>query len=413
MMNPLWNRLPPWPPAARSPHHATGLALALAVACSAGEGRQSWEGAVDTLPTGTIVVRNAPQGSWDSGSTWRLMEDMRIGSVEGEDATTFSRIAALAVDAAGRVYVVDAQAQEVRVFDAEGRHVRTIGRKGGGPGEFAEADGIAVDQSGNLWVGDRRARRLSVFDSSGVLGGDYRRDGPGFVPWLTYGWPGGTLWDAWQVSGTDGKDGHTELLRFANGAFRDTLRLPPFEPPQWRIVSRQGITVNTFNFPVPLTAREVLALDPTGAVWRAISGEYRVTRFTATGDSTLIVLREYQPVAVTTSDRERVLARYRQTFSESGTPLDESLVPAFHPALHGMWVDDRGHLWVVPVSADTANMLVDVFDPTGRYLGAVRTSMTPRMLRPQPVVRDGRLYYVATDALDVPYVVRERIEGMD
>ena len=52
-----------------------------------------------------------------------------------------------------------------------------------------------------------------------------------------------------------------------------------------------------------------------------------------------------------------------------------------------------------------------MFDPQGHYLGALATPMTPRMLNPQPIVRSGYLYYVGTDELDVPYVVRMRILG--
>jgi hypothetical protein len=389
------------------------LAAVVLAGCVAESGGGAGVSRIDTLPSGTVVVHNPAHGVWDSASTWRLVEDLRIGSAEGDEAVTFSRIAGLAVDAAGRIYVLDAQAQDVRVFAADGRHLRTIGRKGGGPGEFADADGIAVDDAGTLWVGDRRARRLSVFDTSGALEQEYRREGPGFLPRPIVGWSGTALWEAWDAPSFDASDRYTVLLRFADGAYRDTLRLAPFQPPQWRIVSRRGNTTSTFNFPVPFTARELIAPEPAGGVWRAVSGTYRLTRFVATGDSSLIVLREYEPVAVTATERDRALMRYRETFRESGTPLDESLVPAVHPALHGMWVDDHGFVWVMPAGVDTVNVPVDVFDRDGRYLGAARTTMTPRMLRPQPVVRNGHLYYVTTDTLDVPYVIRQRIEQPD
>jgi len=400
---------PGWPQRQRRRTRTEALLLTVAVGCWGGDGASSSSAAVDTLPSGTIVVHNSARGAWDSATAWRLVEDLRIGSAEGDAATAFSRIGALAVDGAGRIYVLDVQAQEVRVFAVDGRHLRTIGRKGGGPGEFTGADGIAVDDAGTLWVGDRRARRLSVFDTSGALEHEYRRDGPGFVPGPIAGWPEKALWEAWDAPRADAHDRHTVLLRFADGVYRDTLRLPSFQPPQWRIVSREGTTTSTFSFPVPFTARELLAPDPAGDVWRAVSDAYRLTRFAPTGDSSLVVLREYEPVAVTATERDRALARYRETFRERGTPLDESPVPAVHPALHGMWVDDRSNLWVMSVTGDTAATPVDVFDRTGRYLGAVRTTMSPRTLLPQPVMRAGYLYHAATDILDVPYVVRERV----
>ena len=71
-------------------------------------------------------------------------------------------------------------------------------------------------------------------------------------------------------------------------------------------------------------------------------------------------------------------------------------------------------VWVAPFAADdSAAIAFDVFDPEGRYLGAVPTPVTPQRLRPLPVVRGNALYYVTTDELDVPYVVRARIVGRD
>ncbi len=367
---------------------------------------------VDTLPSGTVVVRNSAQGSWDSASAWRVVEDLRIGPAEDGPAA-FSIVNALAVDAEGRIYLVDRQAEDVRVFGPEGQPVRTIGRKGRGPGEFTWADGIVLGRRGQLFVADRSAHRISVFDTSGVFVGDHRRDGPGVGVTMVSGGAAAVTWDAWSVFGATPSQRHTELLRWTDGGYGDTLHFPPFEQQYFEIVLHQGRSTNIIHTPVPFTPEEMIAAAPSGTVWRAMSGTYRVTRFSPAGDSTLVVTREYQPVPVTADDREQVLPRYRKLFKGSGTRLDESLVPAYHPAIRRMLVDDQGYLWIAPVTADTTSLPFDVFDPEGRYLGAVATTMTPGMLTPQPVVRDGHLYYVGRDELDVPYVVRLRIERPD
>jgi hypothetical protein len=53
--------------------------------------------------------------------------------------------------------------------------------------------------------------------------------------------------------------------------------------------------------------------------------------------------------------------------------------------------------------------LFDVFDPAGRYLGAVLAPF-PAEFNPAPIVRDGYMYAVSEDELEVPFVVRARIE---
>ncbi len=44
----------------------------------------------------------------------------------------------------GRGTVLDGTDLVIKVFDANGRHRRTFGGKGGGPAEFREISGLAV-----------------------------------------------------------------------------------------------------------------------------------------------------------------------------------------------------------------------------------------------------------------------------
>jgi streptogramin lyase len=392
----------------------SGLAVALGCLGRQLPAQATWQGRVDTLPSGTIVVSNPAQGLWDAASAWRAVEDLRIGSVDGDGAAAFARIASLAVDADGRIYILDRQAQDVRVFAHDGRHLRTIGRKGRGPGEFQDADAIAVDASGRLWVSDRMAHRFSSFDTAGRFLADHPRAGPGFFPDFVGGAQNGELWDAWSIYDSPNHLKRRELLQFSEGTYRDTVVLPDFAQPQWQIVRRQGAGTQFFNFPVPFTAEELLAADPVGSVWRAISTEYRLTQLTRDGDSARVILREHRPLPVTARDRERATARYRRDFADAGAKLDESLIPPVKPAMRVLLVDNLGFVWVAPFAADdSAAIAFDVFDPEGRYLGAVPTPVTPQRLRPLPVVRGNALYYVTTDELDVPYVVRARIVGRD
>ena len=401
--------------ATRSMHRAAAALVVVVAGCTRDAyPPAAWEGRVDTLPSGTIVVSNPTRGLWDSAAAWHAVEDLRIGSAEGDDAAAFGAVGAIAAGADGQIYVLDRQAQDVRVFDVNGTPIRTVGRKGGGPGEFQGADAVWVDDSTRVWVSDRRARRFSAFDSTGDLLGDYPRERPGFSPSFVGGGANGDLWDAWPASGPGGSGQRMELLRFAAGAYRDTVTLPEFSPPQWQVVRRQGTSTMIFNLPVPFSATQLLAVDPRGAVWRAVSMEYRLTLFTAAGDSARVILREHRPFPVTARDRERATARYRRDFADAGARLDEGLIPPVKPAMRVLLVDNLGFVWVAPFAADdSAAIAFDVFDPEGRYLGAVPTPVTPQRLRPLPVVRGNALYYVTTDELDVPYVVRARIVGRD
>jgi len=90
-----------------------------------------------------------------------------IGELDGDRNYTFGSISAIEVSDDGRVRVIDRQALEIKAFDANGKFKSTIGRGGGGPGEFRIPAEVQTDQNGDVHILDLRGGQLSVF-----------RDGP-------------------------------------------------------------------------------------------------------------------------------------------------------------------------------------------------------------------------------------------
>ena len=66
----------------------------------------------------------------------------------------------------GIAVVENGSAPTIRVFDAEGQHVRTIDRRGQGPGEYQQLGQVAVGAGDTIWVLDRD-RRLTYLPLSG------------------------------------------------------------------------------------------------------------------------------------------------------------------------------------------------------------------------------------------------------
>ena len=67
--------------------------------------------------TGVLLAVTAPHGDRPAvplQETWHVVEELRIGSVDGEGAATFGRIAALEVSSDGRLFVLEDQANELR-----------------------------------------------------------------------------------------------------------------------------------------------------------------------------------------------------------------------------------------------------------------------------------------------------------
>ena len=70
-------------------------------------------------------------------------------------------------DSKGRIYVKDRRRADVRVFDASGQYVTTIGSRGEGPGEMQRIDGIHVDGQDRLIVSDQMLARFTIFTDLG------------------------------------------------------------------------------------------------------------------------------------------------------------------------------------------------------------------------------------------------------
>jgi DNA-binding beta-propeller fold protein YncE len=80
---------------------------------------------------------------------------------------TFSTPLGVAVDDDGNLYVADTLNERVQVFDADGEFVSAFGKQGDSPGSFMRAKGIAVDADHHIYVTDAEFNNVQVFDKEG------------------------------------------------------------------------------------------------------------------------------------------------------------------------------------------------------------------------------------------------------
>lgn len=81
----------------------------------------------------------------------------------------FNRPTNVALDKQGRVYVVDALNFRVEVLGLAGEAPATIGQLGSVPGSFARPRGIAVDSEGHIYVADAAFDNVQIFNRQGQL----------------------------------------------------------------------------------------------------------------------------------------------------------------------------------------------------------------------------------------------------
>ena len=105
-----------------------------------------------------------------------LVEDLRIVGGD-DDPFFFARVVAIAVDDAGRIFVVEQSQHKVFVFNESGEFVGEFGKFGEGPGDFTLPSGIAFGTDGHTYVVDQS--QISLFDSKQTFVRSFRHERPG------------------------------------------------------------------------------------------------------------------------------------------------------------------------------------------------------------------------------------------
>lgn len=122
--------------------------------------------AVDT--TGVKVVFSDPLNS-DVHCSIADEPLFAVGTDRSDPAYLFRIVGGAARLSDGSVAVLENETGQVRIFAPDGLHLRSMGTKGRGPGEFQIGKFIWVLPGDTLWVGDYRPWRFNVYGPHGDI----------------------------------------------------------------------------------------------------------------------------------------------------------------------------------------------------------------------------------------------------
>ena len=169
----------------------------------------------------------------------------------------FQTPTAIAVDAAGNVYVAEGNGNRVQKFDGNGTWLLKFGTPGSAAGEFVTPTGIAVDSAGNIYVSDSQdpTNQVSKFNSSGTF---LNFVGSGLLG------PSGVAVDS--ANNVYILDGNNHRIRKYNSAGAHLI--------DW---GANGSGNGQMSFP------QGIAIDASDNVYVADTGNSRIQEFTSTG----------------------------------------------------------------------------------------------------------------------------------
>lgn len=394
----------------------------------------------------TVVVRANGPAVWRNP---RLVEELRIGVLDGDERYVFGRVSYVEEMADGSVWIVDAQGPRVRIYDRSGLYVRDVYRPGGGPGEIRGVMGIDRTPDGHVAIWDLPNHRVSLYRPNGEYvtafeaksgnwaGENFRVDSAG-RHWVytsvvnprcirTVTAADGTVH---QVGAEGPGCGRGAFLRFsAAGKLVDTVYLPlPAETeraPSFTIMLPEGNVQ-------PFIPRWSFALSPLGHLLTAHSMRYAINIVPVDGDSpserrVTRIERAHEPVRLTRGERGEWQGR--ADFYSRRSPRGASSgvqVPEVKPPLRSVSADEDGRIWAdryveavkrtdinpAPARPDRPPSLTwreprtfDVFEPSGRFLGTIVAPPGARFVSQ----RGDTMWAIVRGEMDENYVVRYRL----
>lgn len=392
-----------------APSPAVALVSTVALLATAGCGAGDRADAFAVRDSAGIRIAESAAPAWPEGGGWRVAPEpaVRIGALEGDEAYQLFRVSQALRLADGRIVVVNSGVPDIRYYDADGRHLKTVGREGSGPGEFREISrAYRLTGDSLLVVG---FDRVSVFDAAG----EFVRSRPSPVPLITGRFGDGSFLLTGFAAGVDPyRLGHvrdsTALIRLdRDGSSRDTIAIVPGKE-RYRAEYANGISAMDAPFGRPRS----IAIHGTH-IYTGDGADFTITVLDPLGRHIASYRRSHTPRPVTSDDIARLEERLRGIYDSGARRpwinrvLREWSYPDRWPAYDRILAGTDGTLWVRhdseagPFAADSDRPAAwSVFDADGRWLGVVET---PTGLDVSEFGADYVLG-VARDELDIEYL---------
>ncbi len=401
-----------------------GALVGSTAACGSGDAPAAQPAVRDSA--GIRVVENASP-AWTAATAWRpsARPVTTIGVVSGEAAHQLNGVVAAVRMSDGRIVVANGGTRELRFFTPEGTHIRTVGRRGEGPGEFRFLRQLARLAGDTLVAADLSPGRMLRFDGTGeFLGMSQQRIASSEVPIIL---PDASLLLPFYESMTFG--GEFELFavgrRIANadGVFR-----PPFDLVHVHRAAVRADTIGRFlgdalyKIDVPgsigVTWYEPFAprtLYAAGGdrVWVTRTDRAELAAYTLDGTLVMLVRFPAEPVAITDGDRAAFRASVEPRINPNRRAdferwFAEVPYPSVKPVASALVTGPQGTVWLErAVPFDAPNVTWSVFGADGTLLGDVPFPPRTELLE----IGASHVLALWRDDLDVEFIHVYRIDG--
>jgi hypothetical protein len=331
-----------------------------------------WKGQ-EVDQAGELHMLNPAEGL-ESATSVELQEMWRLGGDSDDDEEFFGVIARITTDEQGNVYVLDSQLTEVKIYDATGAYLNSIGREGEGPGEFRRPNDMFLTPDGDVGVMQSVPGKIVLLTGEGDPAGDFplpTPEGGGFQMLRGGKLAGGSLILARQ------------LQSFEEGVVTQTVSLDQ--------IDMAGNITNTLVSNTRVLELANLVIDEKrffsfeqGGRWDVGTDgrvyvlnsylDYTIHVYNPDGSLDRVIERDYARRKRTAEELERIENIWSAFLRQA--PNAKTDIGEYDYDIQSIHPRDDGSLWVLTSRGsrdldDGTIGVFDVFDDKGRYVREV------------------------------------------
>jgi len=331
-----------------------------------------------------VSIGQGPDDLFATGHV-RLVQELCVTDKDLPENALFQNPRSVAIDSRGSVYVSDFDANHIKVFNPNGKFLKTIGRQGQGPGDLSGPSCIEISGE-RIVVWEAMNRRFSILDMKGALirtakgvhgpQGDLLRlkalpDGR-FVAFVEKGLPEG-------FQGRLPEERHyAVLLLTADLEVKTAIFEQKIANRRW---TRHPETKGLIQIGFPYHPRIDADISLQGMVAIGLNQSYDIGLFDPDKGRIAAASRPYTPIKLEERDKQDHFSQFRMVVFTEGEKRIVNRAPDYFvkgtefpdvlPPYRNLIFDGRGRLWVQVFTPERATNVFDIFDAAGRFLNRI------------------------------------------
>lgn len=343
------------------------------------------------------VVYNPKNPAPPAGSprSLTLQHDLTIGEDDSDPNSMFSELRSIQVDDQENIYALDMKEVKVKVYDKNGKFLRSFGKKGKGPGEIDTPIRMEMTREGKIVIDDMGNNKLIFFGPDGSCVREL---------------PTGKYWALIRFKFDSGGNIYADTRAYEETKMTSELKKfdPDFKPLatfgsfEERRPDRRLIRAFSPVFSLQMRSDDRL-------VWTLAETEkYEFTIVNADGKTVRRIVREPNPVKISGAMKDRLI---QESWGEKGIPSEVKFeVPSHFPSTYYFILDDEDRLYVCTYAYEEKDgdywRYYDIFDAEGRYIAKFCHPRREMVFQ----AKKGRLYCMVQESEGgIPLVKRYRM----